>query len=267
MKITMKQSGNAVTEFMAMFAVLAPLFILIPALGRISDMNQSSIEASRYLAWERTVASSGQKSDGQLATEVRRRYFSNIDAFIKTNDTAQDQDGYRVQSWHDHSGKWMLRKFDDVTVGTQNSETPGAAAQAVAGAMSTFITLLGKFNTSADFDLDSKGLYRAEVNVNVGSINIPPFNQGTDCANQQTNETFLCLRRHNVILADTWSASDPAHTERRVKALVPAGIFDKVSKLTDAISAIPFLQEFDGFKPGFVVPDVIPADRLGPYQE
>ena len=60
------QSGQALTEFATMMSVFVPLFIMIPILGKVSDLNTTTIEASRYAAWERTIASPTDKSDDEL---------------------------------------------------------------------------------------------------------------------------------------------------------------------------------------------------------
>lgn len=257
-----KQTGHAIAEFVAMGAVLVPLALLVPALGKIADMNHAAIESSRYVAWERTVASEADKADAQVAEEVRRRFFSNVNAFIFSNEGSQTSDAQRHQLWRDHQANWILRDYNDVSVQTTNSDTPGNAAGTVANLMAGFMNVMGEFNGDGDSGLDTRGLYRADVNVNVGSLPLAPFNTGSNCTGAQTAETFLCIQRHNVILADSWASRDSAEMQRRVRALVPTSAFERLTDLTDVIANVPFLQEFGRFEPGYVAPDtVIPPDR------
>jgi len=247
---------------LAMGAVLVPLALLVPVLGKIADMNHSAIEAARYASWERTVASAADKSDAQLADETRRRFFSNIDAFIFTNEGPQTGDAQRHQLWRDHRANWMLRNYSDVSVQTTNSNTPGSAAGTIANLLGGFANAMGRFNgNGATFD--TRGLYRADVNVNVGSVPLAPFDSGTNCAGQQSADSFLCIRRHHVILGDTWASRDSADMQRRVQGLVPTSAFESITQLTGLISSVPVLQEFGRFQPGYVAPDtVLPPDRI-----
>ena len=257
------QAGHAIAEFVAMSAVLVPMALLVPALGKIADMNHAAIESSRYVAWERTIASAADKSDATIAEEVRRRFFSDIDAFILTNEGSQAGDDQRQQLWRDHRGNWMLRGYNDVTIQTAENDTPGSAAGMVADLMSGFMNAMGSFSGDDDTGISGRGLFRADVNVNVGSIPLTPFDSGTDCAGGQTNATFLCIRRHNVILGDTWASGNSSQMERRVRALVPTSAFEQFSDVTDLIGSIPILSEFRDFRPGYVAPDtVLPPDRL-----
>lgn len=257
------QAGHAVAEFIAMSAVLVPMALLVPALGKIADMNHAAIESSRYVAWERTIASEADKDDATIAEEVRRRFFSNTDAFIFTNEGSQSGDDQRQQLWRDHRGNWMLRGYNDVTIQTADNDTPGSAAGMVADLMSGFMNAMGSFSGDDDTGISGRGLFRADVNVNVGSIPLAPFDTGINCAGDQTNATFLCIRRHNVILGDTWASGSSSQMERRVRALVPTSAFEQFSEVTDLIGSIPILSEFRDFRPGYVAPDtVLPPDRL-----
>lgn len=51
-----KQSGQAMTEFVVSVSfVFLGLFILVPMFGKLMDMQAQNQQASRYVAWERTV--------------------------------------------------------------------------------------------------------------------------------------------------------------------------------------------------------------------
>ena len=84
------QAGQAITEFNVTAAfVLVPLFIMIPLIGKHIDMKHSSVQAARYMAWERTVwfedstkpkgsTKAQVKSQKQLVKETRERFFGEI---------------------------------------------------------------------------------------------------------------------------------------------------------------------------------------------
>jgi hypothetical protein len=49
------QSGQSLAEFSVALVVLVPLLLIVPLLGKYIDMNQAALQASRYVAWEKTV--------------------------------------------------------------------------------------------------------------------------------------------------------------------------------------------------------------------
>ena len=129
LNITVRQQlGQAMTEFNVVAAfVLVPLFIMIPLLGKYIDMKHSSVQAARYMAWERTVyfetstipkgtldpkaARSAQvKEKGELEKETRQRFFSaqNVDELKGSEDINP--------LWNDR-GKMIIESLeDDVTL-------------------------------------------------------------------------------------------------------------------------------------------------------
>ena len=251
-----RQGGQAMAEFSAMLIVFVPLILIVPLMGKISDMNQSTIQASRYAAWERTVAAHSAKSEVVLNAEARRRFFGNTDAFIKTNEGPIDGDDYRNVLWRDHRGDWLLAHNEWANVGTEERATPGWAASATGSAIRL-----------AYPGLNEDGYYHANIGVNVGSSNVQPFDQGKDCNGTGGNAVFTCINRKNVILADTWSASSPGQVRDRVQERLPMHMIRDIKTLTDLFSWIPLMKELKGFQPGYVAPDVVPQDRLSIYQE
>ena len=91
---TKNQKGQAITEFNVVAAfVLVPLFIMIPLLGKFIDMKHSSVQAARYMAWERTVwfeestrpdkyparnSTARVKIKSVLENETRNRFFGEV---------------------------------------------------------------------------------------------------------------------------------------------------------------------------------------------
>lgn len=116
--------GQATVEFVVAALVLVPLFIAIPLLGKYADLFQATEAASRYVAFEGMArnSSSSWKSDAELSLEVRRRFFSNSDAPVKTGDAAGDFTANRNPMWSDNAGRPLLAKFeDDVKVSDRKS--------------------------------------------------------------------------------------------------------------------------------------------------
>lgn len=266
MPLLTKDKGHALPEFVAMGAVFLPLVLMVPMMGKVADIDNTSIQASRYAAWERTVASEADKTNPVLQMEVRRRFFQKADVFIKTDEAPQTGNANQNVLWRGYANdRFMTDVTQDVQVTTTNGDTPGSMAGTVTGILSGLADAMSALSSGAEWDIDNSGLYRADVSVNVGA-NTLGFGGRQDCTGQDNNQVFACLRRHNVILADTWSARDPAQVTARVRSFVPMGMFEPVADVMDAVSFIPLLQEFDTFEPGIVLPDVIPGDRLGTYR-
>ncbi len=118
------QSGQAITEFNVTAAfLLVPLFIMIPLLGKYIDMKHSSVQAARYMAWERTVwfedktkpqnTSTAQvKSQNQLVKETQQRIFSGV-----TEDSLAGGDLNIL--WNDR-GNSIIKSSDDIEVSFLN---------------------------------------------------------------------------------------------------------------------------------------------------
>lgn len=264
--------GTAATEFIAMLALFVPMFLLIPYMGKVADMNHTAAQASRYGAWERVVAPGDAKSAGVIATEARRRLFSRMGAPIVTGQGVIDQNNERNVLWVDHAGARMLVNYDDVCLAESEGDTPGKVAGAVTDAMASFGQLLEKLPSavrpSGKFDVNTRGLMRAEIAVNIAGTVVKPLDAGTNCDGETNTPIFVCARRHNVILADNWDASSPAQVETRVRAMTIGEIFGEPARLLKAaadqdVPGNPF-QDFLGYEPGIVKPDVVPDDRLGP---
>ena len=184
-------------------------------------------------------SSNAWKSDGELSMEVRRRFFSNSDAGIKTGDKAGDFGAHRNPVWTDHAGRPLIAKFeDDVTV-----KTTVSGKNAIAAA-NFFGEKLG---------LGNNNWYSAEVSVKLADVpNFKPF-----------DTIGLTTTRRTVLLADSWTARSNAQIRTRIEdggfAVYPIG---EAETLVNLIGKVP--PEI--YDPALVVGnfdwDVVPCDRL-----
>lgn len=128
------QRGQAITEFNVTAAfLLVPLFIMIPILGKYIDMKHASVQAARYMAWERTVwfeeapaytltgdtKMAHVKSQATLQQETRVRFFSsvNVDELL---DPVNDADEEINPLWNDRGTdadeRLIINNTDDVLI-------------------------------------------------------------------------------------------------------------------------------------------------------
>lgn len=234
------QRGQATTEFVVIALVLVPLFIAVPLVGKYIDLMQATESASRYVAFEATVrnSSSSWKPDAELATEVRRRFFSNSDAPVKTNEVAGDFTAHRNPVWSDRTGKAFIEKFQDgVGVAT------GVANKNAIAATVPFRSALG---------LSDDNLFTARVtSTPLKLADFKPF----DTADMKTTRT-------TVILADAWTARNPTSIRDKIEGSALIYPLGAAKPIVDFIGMLPATV----FDPPLVVGnfdwDIVPCDRL-----
>ena len=258
-----RQGGQALPEFIPLAIVLVPIFILIPFLGKLADMNQATIQASRYGAWERTVSTESDKTDAQIQDEARVRFFGANRVYIKTGDApkAKAADNQYSVLWRDQANGRMMKTFNNANVTLPNASNPSAPSNAQALVMRTVLEL---YPIRDKWTPTVQGFYDARFSVDVATIRIPGFNTGTNCAGAaKTADTFTCINRHNAILADGWDSGTTGLVVTRVDRMVPSALLAKpVSWLSGGFGWI--FPELTLFKPGYVEPDALPPDRVGP---
>lgn len=244
------QRGQSTVEFVTLSLVLVPLLLIVPLIGKYMDIAQTSAVASRYVAFEGTVRHSssadGWKTDAELAMEVRRRFFSNSDAPIKTGDAAGDFNAHRNALWFDHRGVPLLPEFDKnvgVSTTVQSLSHPVGAVYA------------------EKLGLSYRNLYTGQVNVGIADIaGVVPF-----------DTIGLSLNRSTTLLADPWAAAGPAVVRSRIKSgpVDPLGPFPYQPLELAALPITPLIVLFEqlpgGTPPpdiGWFSPDRVPSDRL-----
>lgn len=254
------QQGQALTEFLAISVAMVPLFLLIPVIAKYQDVSHSTQMASRYVAFEamnRNDSMGTWKPENQLADEVRRRFFSNSDAPIKTNDVAGNFPANRNLFWNDPKGDPLIANFNnDVNISfgfNSNPQHNGAFSSTADGTPFPLFSQLG---------LQARGIYTANVSVTLA--NLPAglkFYEPFDQIN-------LVIARSTSLIFDPWAAKDTQQVESRVgsnPAIFPAASLQAISPIVDAAVTIidapglisgPKLGKLDFWR------DVVPVDRL-----
>jgi len=261
-----KQNGAAITEFVIMLVVMVPMFLMIPIMGKVGDLNSTTIQASRYAAWERTASDRSDKTDKRLELEMQNRFYTNMDIGIQTGrgqlKTKKDQNPL----WRGYGKERVFNSPQKDAMGTlQAGKTPGKFAGQMAGAISKIGGAFSSFNDKADFDINMRALYQANVAVNVGSNRIG-FDGSKNCDGKKDKKVFSCIKRHSVLLTDGWSAGSRRNAESRTAGMVMMGSLTKLEKAIKLVGKIPGFTELGGFKPGYVDSSVIAPDRLGVYK-
>jgi hypothetical protein len=257
-------SGQALTEFIVIALALVPLFLLIPLIGKYQSISHATAMASRYVAFDAMANNAGMnayKPRAQLEQEVRRRFFSNSDAPIKTNDEAGDFKANQNLMWVDPQGNALISKFSDVSVsfGAANKTNH---ADGITGADDDKPFNMPVLKVADAMDLKS-GIYRANVHVKLA--NLEDIGPGFASTYEGFKNINLTVSRHSAVLPDSWTATGPAQVEKRIDQtlLFPGRLLRPVGGVAKAVVTIvelpgpktPHLGELDFWR------DEIPADR------
>lgn len=268
-----RQRGQALAEFYVVCFALMPVFILTPLIAKYQDISHSAQMASRYVAFEATVHNDtvvgSWMPEAQVAMEMRRRFFSNPDAPIKTNDGAGEFRAHQNQFWRTPDNKPLIANLgDDVVLSFGDSRGPNHA-DGFDGSR------LGEHPFSgvpAQLDLNTgRGNYNANVTVSLANLTAGNriYSRDANIAGAMGFENInLVVQRGMTVLLDTWMADNPATVEHRIsysQAVFPsAGLAMVEGLVTGPILAIEY--------PGAIPPpqmtnlqewrDVVPRDRL-----
>jgi hypothetical protein len=261
------EHGQALTEFIVIALALVPLFLIVPLIGKYQDISHAAQMASRYVAFDATVNNddidgSSFKTADQLAGEVRRRFFSNVDAAIKTNDTAGNFDAHRNPLWSDTTGKALIADFDNdvcVTFGMPGGAFCSGATNGSGGyggngyGLTPFLSPV-----RSKFGLNERGVFTGAVHVRLANIpDLKPF-----------DDINLVMTRHTSLVPNPWAASSVAKGEEAINNTVPTALLQPIQPLIDAvIFTAEAGQITSGPKLGDMTlqRDMVPSDRLCNY--
>jgi len=243
------QSGQALTEFLVVALAIIPLFLLIPILAKYQDIGHATQLASRYTAFDATInnpSTNGTKDAATLAQEVRRRFFSNIDAPIKTNDAAGNFKAHQNLFWRGPNDEALISDINAVTVNLATAGASGGLALRAAASV---------------FGLPDSPLYQ-------GSVSVPLVNLPAGITSYEPfDQINLRIDRFTTLLVDGWSARDLDTARSRVERMAPA---TQALGAVAPVLSLPFaLIELNQVAPPRVGElqlwdDVVPVDRLRP---
>jgi hypothetical protein len=263
----MRLGGQALTEFLTLAVAIIPLYLLIPVIAKYQDVASQVEMASRYVAFEAMTRNDSQstwKTPAELAGEVRRRFFSNSEAPIKTGDTAGNFLANQNLFWRGPDGTSLIKDFDtDVLVSFGPNRRPthadaftpandGAPFNGIAGAA------VG-INTAQELGLNAQGIYTGNVTVQLA--NLP--------AGLKAYEPFdsinLAISRHTSVAINGWQAKNPAQVQTSIDSalLVPATNLRGVASAVNATVTVVEATHIGGPKLGQLDfwSDVVPPDR------
>lgn len=238
------QRGQSTTEFAVLALVLAPLFLLVPLLGKYLDMSQQAGSASRYAAFEVSVRGAAvSRDEATVAAEARRRLLGASNAPVKTGDVAGDNWRDRNSLWHDFRGDPLLPEF-----GRDVTHSAPAQSRNVLG-------VVAPFTGSNGFSLPSDNFFVATIGLAPARPRDFPLWGNVD----------LRMARRTAILVDPWAAANAGEVRGRIEgAGTPAYPIGPLRLQANTIGQLPALVLDRTLRVGNHDPDLVPCDRLNP---
>lgn len=265
-----RQTGNALTEFFVLTLVMVPALTAIPILSKISDANQSVVQASRYVAFEATL---GSKSTAQLSDEVSNRFLADPSLVISTETGVEDHAVNRFWQITNSEGDadQLLKPLSHSFIRVHNQSIPDRQLAAVSSGLVNSGDLLTGVISNADWRLEKRGLITATVS---SSLNRPAFIVGDDSGSGDescppTEDTMGCISRSTAIFIDEWYSGSANQAEERSRALVPAAVFRPLGNVLAKMGHLPLMEELRGLEDAFgkVDSSQVPEDRLGSWED
>lgn len=287
-KRAMRGQAMAETVVVSLF-FLVPFFLMIVIIGKFIDMRSATLQAARYMAFERTVysasgnerdATMAKLTDTQLANGAKMRFFSGNFTAI----TQAQNDGTATFAnnplWVDQGLNPLVSNPADVSATATGNGEPAAFVtdDAIEVTLQPLHDLLG-----AGYALTLDKYYTAAVGV-TPKLPIGPVGYLADLDSQP-----LTFSASDTLLADGWSASDEKYERCQAATMLPTAILgdadsdcpteptgigvigDVATALTTVLGlVIPDLGAESNGPPNFGYVDVtdagtVPADRLKNY--
>jgi len=253
--------GGAMVESILIVGVLTIFMIGVPMIGSLIDLKQTTIQASRYSAWEKTVyvdpASAPKQIDERFFRDASSTITSGTNSgaapnhlwgeIPQSNNPNAPQDRNTSAHAEPQGDDLQLYQRARVTIGQGNvSVTQDVGEQALAGlgangvgldngtiyrGVSTVVTTLGRAISPDGWDEGNPvedGLVRSKIAVQV---------EGNSML-----ASGGVLNEHTSIFIDGWSAAEDDTIRERVHGFVPT---NRLQQLGEFISRIKILPIFD----------------------
>jgi hypothetical protein len=261
-RLRQSQQGQALTEFLGVAAVLVPLVLLVPVIGKLQDLRHATQMAGRTAAFDATVHNdlgAGFKPVDTLAAEVRQRHLGSMDAFIRSGEVASDAGENRRSLWTTPTGQPWITSLADIRVGF-GADASADRAAGFSAASDGQVFDLNPFASARSLGLGTRGVFTADVTVPLARLP-----EGVR-AWEPFDRLDLSLRSHTSVLIDGWTARSPEQVESRVAGLAPltgslaqaaVNLFGvPIEMLELGRLNAPRIGQLDTWR------DVLPADRL-----
>jgi hypothetical protein len=214
-----RQHGTAIAEVIVALLAIAPFLVGIPLLGKQLDVKHKSIDAARYVVWERTVwreDSDTRKHAPDTALEVRDRVLGDPRAAVVTTTTLRIDGVTENRFWRDAANERLLAYSTGHSPLRVDERADREPVEVGALFVPAFAYGGGVIGTAAsvlqvrELEMSTRTFASASVDIAIE----PLLARG-----MPEEPTPLMQHATGAILSDTWSSRDEAEFGRRVDAL------------------------------------------------
>lgn len=289
--VTGPQRGSALVELVVLSVAMIPLMFMVPMLGKLMDLRQTAISASRYVAWENAMGSA--TSDHSRSTPVvGSRFFSSPESVIVSqtgadttavagNAATNSENGVNPlwgetippRETNNNAGSfWHVFNFQDTVQtnpeslsSTTSVDSLGGVAGTVSESVKTIASLLD-FADGVSWKLQGGEYTSGTVNIeaNVGNLLLPAGSRCGIATNSEAGETgntgisaesSVCFTESTAILSDTWSVPDTENVEATIeshtRAFVPGVVLEPVGRFLSVLGNLPVVEELEDLEHAF----------------
>jgi len=285
-----RSSGSALVESFFILGVMVFFMIGLPILGKLIDLKQTTIQASRYAAWEKTVEADIDETTD--VTKVDTRFFMDASAPISSSGAAGLGQNHL---WGSLAADAANNNGANPN-GAQGADTPpngGTGSELQLYQKARVVVAEGSVTATVDPGGDNGILYGevAEAIGDIGDIISPdgwdpgnPVRNGLILANVEakvkSNALFsfaddgcggageACVNEGTAILIDGWSAGDHGIIRERVHGFVPTNRLEKLGRFISKVKVLPMLNDLEHLEKAFgcVKTNIVPTTKdFAPY--
>lgn len=241
---TRLQRGQSLVEFLVAMVFMIPLFLGVYYVSKYADLQQATVQASRYAAFQRAM----QPDEARLPTaeiqdKLRVRFFTRGEAFgngerLDSSESASNLSNRQGQIvfWRDLAGNPLLQGFGQITLGFESEALrPEAAMTREQGA--------------TPYSQHGRPIQRANVEISL----IDHLAGGREP---------LMIGASTAMMGDAWNAEGSAGVREGLSGHALSRVSDSVARLVGQAVA-PVVRLFETNKP--VMPcvrlEAVPLDR------
>lgn len=267
-----QSKGQAMIEtLVVLVGAMVPISLGLYYLGKYMEIRDTTIEASRYAAWETTVA------NPDIESTIAQRFFRNELGGFRGN-AGNERQGWganRLISREFDDKQTMsnpeeqLVYFDDASNSVTERRPTGSNSLAVIDGR-TF-RLGGLLPSRISMNLDDGGLIESEVSIPLGRTLLLDMDDQYDPANRPA------MRVTSTIMSDSWAPVNTSDQRSKTDGLVPFDNNRYGLKWSETVFVIPGATSGTTVAPelgdaaagGFrMVPidqsTILPDDRMSP---
>lgn len=267
--------GQALIEsVIAIGTVLIVVVTLLPLLAKFIEVRQSTDQAARYMAWERTVwfqqapkhtSHAATKSNAELEREIHWRFFSDDKNVLSSEDSSAQKKWKIEKNINPMLGTWQTTNNEFTSLmynekSNQSNEDKVVTANVVESGTPGLSGRVGGILSAIDFggfSVNQKGYYGSSVAYKLAELpGILPFDGRFEF---NTNSQLY-------LIGDGWNTSGRDHSVKMVRGLTPSAALDMgfLNKVRNVLGFLPVAREMrtSWLELGKVDTEQVPEQRL-----